>query len=57
MMVKQISLQQWLKQIFGWQSVATYTFSVHKETGRSLSDLREEYMSKQIADSVEDGQE
>lgn len=54
---KQMSLQQWLKQIFGWPSVATYAFSVHKETGRTLSDLREEYMNKQIADNDDDGQE
>ena len=38
------SLQQWLKSVFGWSSVETYTFAIDKESGKSLSDLRAEYM-------------
>lgn len=38
------SIQQWLKGVFGWSSVQTYAFCVDKKTGRTLMDLREEYM-------------
>ena len=41
------SLQTWLQSVFGWSSVQTYAFSVHKESGKTLSQLREEYMEKQ----------
>ena len=40
------SIQRWLKCVFGWSSVETYAFSVHKETGKTLSELRREYMEK-----------
>lgn len=39
-------LQKWLREIFGWSSVQTYTFAVHKETGKSLSEIREELMNQ-----------
>jgi len=38
------SMQSWLKEIFGWSSVQTYDFAVHKETGKTLSDIRREYV-------------
>jgi len=38
------SIQSWLKEIFGWSSVQTYAFTVHKETGKTLSEIRKEYM-------------
>lgn len=41
---EEISLQQWLKQVTGWPSVATYQFTVHVETGKTLSEIRQEYM-------------
>ncbi len=44
---KKTSIQKWLKSITGWSSVETYAFSVHKKTGRTLSDLRAEYMAKE----------
>jgi len=46
---EKLSLQQWLKNIYGWSSVETYVFSVDKKTGKTLSELREAYM-KQHAD-------
>ncbi|VEF46694.1 Uncharacterised protein [Bacillus freudenreichii] len=42
------SLQKWLKDIYGWSSVQTYVFAIHKESGKSLSEIREEYMDKKI---------
>lgn len=42
-----MSLQQWLKGIYNWSSVETYGFTVHKESGKTLSKLRSEYMEKQ----------
>lgn len=45
---KEQSMQAWLKQIFGWSSVQTYNFAVHKETGKTLSLIREEYMANQV---------
>ncbi|UMZ73549.1 hypothetical protein [Natranaerofaba carboxydovora] len=44
---KELSLQKWLKQVFGWSSVQTYMLSVHKESGKTLSQIRREYMDKQ----------
>lgn len=41
------SMQSWLKDLYGWSSIQTYVFAVHKETGKLLSELREEYMEKQ----------
>ncbi len=42
------SLQAWLQQVFGWASVATYSFTVHKKTGKTLSQIRSEYMQNVI---------
>lgn len=47
------SMQAWLKEIYGWSSVQTYVFAVHKETGKTLSQIREEYMSKQAEEITE----
>ncbi|SHG37709.1 hypothetical protein [Ornithinibacillus halophilus] len=41
------SMQAWLKEIYGWSSVQTYVFAIHKESGKSLSKIREEYMEQQ----------
>lgn len=38
------SLQQWLKSVFGWASVATYAFAVQQSSGKTLSELRQAYM-------------
>lgn len=39
-----VSIQQWLKGVFGWSSVQTYAFCIDEKTGKTLMDLREEYM-------------
>lgn len=41
---KELSLQQWLRDVFGWSSVQTYAFSVHEASGKTLSELRSEWM-------------
>jgi hypothetical protein len=48
---KEMSLQVWLKEVYGWSSVQTYAFAVHKDSGKTLSQLRREYMSRQAAES------
>jgi len=37
------SMQAWLKEIYGWSGIQIYVFAVHKETGKTLSQIREEY--------------
>ena len=31
---EEMSMQTWLKEIYGWSSVQTYKFAIHKETGK-----------------------
>lgn len=50
---KELSMQVWLKELYGWSSVQTYVFAVHKETGKTLSQIREDYMSSQDAETSE----
>ena len=45
-----ISLQQWLKTIFGWSSVATYDLAVQKSSGKTLSELRQAYIDKMTSE-------
>lgn len=47
------SMQAWLKEIYGWSSVQTYVFAVHKETGKTLSQIREEYMVQKETENTE----
>lgn len=42
-----LSLQEWLKRVYGWSSVRTYSLAIHKATGKTLSQIREEYMIEQ----------
>ena len=49
---EEISMQKWLKELFGWSSIQTYVFAVHKETGKTLSEIREEYMEKEQEESL-----
>ena len=44
------SIQSWLKEVYGWSSVQTYGFTVHKESGKTLSQIREEYMDREEFD-------
>lgn len=42
----ELTLNQWLKELYGWSSVQTYAFTVHKDSGKTLSEIRKEYMEK-----------
>ncbi len=42
------TLQQWLKALYGWPSVQTYVFAIDMKTGKTLSDLRAEYMESHL---------
>lgn len=48
---EELSMQKWLKKVFDWSSVQTYMFAVHKESNKTLSQLREEYMEREIEES------
>lgn len=41
---EEMSMQDWLKRITGWKSVETYKFAIHKNSGKSLSEIRSAYM-------------
>jgi hypothetical protein len=47
------SMQVWLKEIYGWSSVQTYVFAVHKVSGKPLSQIREEYMEMKAKEGTE----
>ena len=47
---KVLSMQIWLKQVFGWSAVQTFAYAVHEPTGKTLFDLRAEYMRKKEAE-------
>jgi hypothetical protein len=51
---EEMSMQTWLKQIYGWSSVQTYVFAIHKESGKLLSEIRREYLDKQAEEIVEE---
>src|SRR5699024_9909423 len=42
----ELTLAGWLKELYGWSSVQTYVFAIHKESGKSLSQIREKYMEE-----------
>lgn len=50
---KEESIQSWLKKIYGWSSVATYEFTIHKNSGKTLSQIRDEYMEEMISEKKE----
>jgi hypothetical protein len=43
---EEMSMQVWLKGVYGWASIQTYVFAIQKSSGKSLSQLRKEYMDK-----------
>ena len=51
---KEKSIQIWLKEIYGWSSVQTYAFTVHKESGKTLSDIRRDYLDRMEEGKTED---
>lgn len=44
---EEMSMQKWLRKLTGWSSVETYKYLIHKDTGKTLSELRKEYMDSQ----------
>lgn len=50
---KIMSLQQWLKGVYGWSSVQTYAFAIVKKNGKTLSYLRDEYMRNHVQEDSE----
>ncbi len=54
---QEMSMQKWLKQIYGWASVETYVFAIHKESGKALSEIRREYLDKQAEEVAEEDEE
>jgi len=38
------SIQKWLKEVKGWQAVETYSNTILNDTGKTLSEIRKEYM-------------
>ncbi len=51
---KEQSMQSWLKDVFDWSSVQTYVFAVHKESGKTLSQIRTEYLDQQVKEAAEE---
>lgn len=45
---QEVSMLRWLKDLTGWQAVETYKFAIHKESGKSLSQIRKEYMDENM---------
>jgi hypothetical protein len=45
------SIQQWLKHVYGWSSVETYAFAVDEKTGKTLSELRRDYLEEKVSDN------
>ncbi|MBO4687450.1 MAG: hypothetical protein J5636_02970 [Clostridiales bacterium] len=43
---EEMSLQNWLRRVFGWESVETYRYTIHDGTGKSLSQIRKDYMDE-----------
>jgi Predicted nuclease of the RecB family len=39
-----MSMQVWLQKLYGWSSVPVYVQAIHKESGKTLAVIREEYM-------------
>lgn len=40
------SINQWLIKVYGWSTVQTYVYAIDKRSGKSLSEIREEYMEQ-----------
>ena len=40
------SINQWLIKVYGWSTVQTYVYAIDKRSGKSLAEIREEYMEQ-----------
>ncbi|SER91107.1 hypothetical protein [Salisediminibacterium halotolerans] len=45
---EEMSLQVWLKNLYGWSSIQTYVFAIHQASGKSLSAIRRDYMERDL---------
>lgn len=45
------SMQVWLKELYGWSSIQTFVFAIHKNSGKSLFQIREEEMERRALSS------
>ncbi len=43
---KEMSMHGWLHEVFGWSSVESYVYAEYKDTGKSLAQMRREYMQE-----------
>ena len=43
---EEIAIHSWLQNVTGWTSVETYNYARHKSTGKTLSELRRQYMEE-----------
>lgn len=43
---EEMSILKWLKTLTGWKAVDTYNFSIHKDSGKTLSQIRKTYMEE-----------
>ena len=50
---EEMIMQTWLKEIYGLSSVQTFAFAIHEDTGKTLSQIREEYLKQKETDNTE----
>ncbi len=43
---EEMSILKWLLGLTGWQAIETYKFAIQKSSGKSLSEIRKEYMER-----------
>ena len=43
---EEMSMQDWLRRVLGWKSVETYRYAIHNQSGKSLSQIRREYLDE-----------
>lgn len=42
----EVSISKWLLSLYEWSSIRTYVFAVHEKSGKTLSEMRTDYMKK-----------
>ena len=51
---QEMSMQEWLKGIYGWSSIQTYVYAIDKKSNKTLHEIRKEYM-KEHSDEFNSG--
>ncbi len=49
---EEMTMHSWLHKVYGWSSVESYAYTEYKDTGKTLSQIRKEYMEKMAAETV-----